>query len=244
MNAIRTFVQKIRRSLKDTAQEIGAMESGKKAAPADGGKGREIATVIAGFVLLALAILGVVLSAVLISRAAADARKADLDRQIAVYADRIAPVVLFDAGEFVNTETANNLSLLIPAYLKARETENQIRAVTATDAYGPNRLPASAVEEAAQDLFGCRVICQTFTLDGLMFEFSENERCFLSPLTAQIGMYTPSIRSLTETADGAELVVDYVEVGSAHEVSKTVRMTLTGKGNAAVITSITALPDE
>jgi hypothetical protein len=170
-----------------------------------------------------------------------------MEAKIDYYSVFIEPAVLFDTGEFVSTDNANNLSLLIPSFFKAQE--NAYAGVEERESMtmeGSNIalyiIREEQVQAAAKALFGKEVICQTFTLDGLTFEYVENEHYFLSPITLRLAMYTPHIVECTPTQNGVELIVEYVEIAAAvdHEVAKTMKFTLEGAYGKEIITAITA----
>lgn len=239
------LLKKIQHSLKQTEQEIAAMEqSGQTPPPRPQTRGKEIATAVVGFVIIALAICGIIFSILFFTHVQVHEEEAQQQARIDYYTDFLSPVVLFDTGEFTHPDSANNLSLLIPAFFKAQETVfagEDREYVTETDYSKRYILREEDVQAAAMSLFGRKVICQTFTLDGLKFEYENSEGYFLSSITMRLAMYTPRIKQYIPTDTGAELIVEYMEVatGKEYRVGKTMKITLQGKYQKEIITAIT-----
>lgn len=238
---------KLHRSLKASEQEIKKLEQQNNLPPV-GKKSRlrQRLTAVAGLFILLLALSGIVFGSLFVYHVKLHKEEETYQAQIRYYTDFIAPVVLFDTGEFVDPDHANNFSLLIPAFFKAQETvyagSEEREAITHTDVASRYIIRSEAVEEAAQALFGRTVLCQSFTLDGLRFDYVENEKYFLSPITLRIGMYTPNIVDMKPTDSGVELTVEYVEATAQqnYKVGKTMKITLEGEYQKEHITAVTA----
>ena len=247
MKLLQKPLRRLHNSLKATRQEIENLEKQNTEAPTKHSRKRDAVTASFGLLILLLAITGIVFGSLYFQNLKVEKKQAEYDELCAYYTGFIAPAVLFDTGEFVHLDQANNLSLLIPAFFKAQEIAYQNgeewETVTHSNTSAKYILPADAVEKAANTLFGRNVICQTFTLDGLVFEYVENERYFRSPITVQIAMYTPNITAITPTDTGVELTVEYVEAASRHikKVGKTMKFTLEGQYQQEVITAITSV---
>ncbi len=244
MSPFRKVLNKIQHSLKESEQEIIAMEqAGQTPEPIGKTKGKEIATAIVGFLIIGLAICGVVFGALFINHVQVHKEETEHQNRVDYYTDFISPVVLFDTGEFSHPDNANNLSLLIPAFFKAQEqvfAGEDREYVTETDYSKRYILREEDVQAAAMSLFGRKVICQTFTIDGLKFEFENNKGYFLSSITMRLAMYTPRIQKYTPTEDGAEMIVEYMEVatGKEYKVGKTMKITLKGEYQKEIITAV------
>ncbi len=240
-------MKNLHRSLKENEQEIRKLEKQNKLPKVSKqSRFREKLTAIAGLLMILLAIAGIVFGTIFFHHVKLHKQEAAYQEKIAYYTDFIAPAVLFDTGEFVSPSNANNLSLLIPSFFKAQEAayagkeerESVVNETTGTRYI----LREEEVQIAARTLFGQDVICQTFSLDGLTFEYVENEKYFLSPITLRIAMYTPEIAGMVVTETGVELIVNYVEIAAPdqHLVAKTMRFTLQGEYQHEIITGITA----
>ncbi len=245
MKLFEKTLNKIHRSLKSNEQEIKRLQREKpQREDAKESKLRQRLTAIAGLVILFLAVAGIFFCGLFFWHVDNHKKEAAYQQKIDYYTDFIAPVVLFDTGEFADPNNANNLSLLIPSFFKAQEmvyaTLEDREAVEGDSARYIIR--EEDVQEAAQRLFGRPVICQTFTLDGLTFEYVENEKYFLSPITVRIAMYEPKIQSIAKTQQGVSLTVDYVEVaaGQSNKVGKTMTILLQGDYQKETIVGVTA----
>lgn len=247
MNKFKQRFQKLHRYLKRGSQEVTRLEV-ENTRPAVGPKSklRKTLSAVAGLLILALAILGIVFSSIYIHHVNLHKEEEAYRQKVNYYQNFIAPVVLFDTGEFVDPNNANNLSLLIPAFFKAQETAyadiEERESITGKDTTTRYIIRSEDVNAAAKRLFGRSVIFQSFSLDGLLFEYVENEKYFLSPLTLRLMMYTPNITAITPTQKGVDLTVEYVEVAAEehYKVRKTMKISLEGEYKQEIITAVTA----
>ena len=249
MKLFEKTLNKIHRSLKSSEQEIKRLQREKpRQEVAEESKLRQRLTAIAGLVIIIMAVAGIFFCGLFCWHVYTHRKEAAYQAKIQYYTDFIAPVVLFDTGEFADPNNANNLSLLIPSFFKAQEMVyadlEERESVEGESARYIIR--EEDVQQAAQQLFGKTVICQTFTLDGLTFEYVENEKYFLSPITVRIAMYEPEIQSITKTQQGVSLTVDYVEVaaGQSNKVGKTMTILLQGDYKQETIIGVTAAPEK
>ncbi len=248
MKVLKNALKKLHRSLKENEQEIKKWEK-QKEAPKVVKQNRltEIMSAILGLVILALAIMGIVFSSLFFHHVKTHKKEEQYQSRMEYYTDLISPVVLFDTGEFAHPDMADNLALLIPSFFKAQETvfagSEDREYVTETDLSKRYVLREADVQAAARSLFGREVICQTFYLDGLKFEYKDSEHYYLSSITMRLAMYTPKIVSYTTTEKGVELTVEYMEVatGKEYRVGKTMKITLEGEYQKEIITGITAI---
>ncbi len=247
MKFIRKKLTKLHNFLKNKDKEITRLEK-DNLAPKAGTKGplRDKLAAAAGLVIIFLAITGIVFSSLFFNHVATHRKEQEYQEKLTYYTDFISPVVLFDTGEFTSPATADNLSLLIPSFFKAQEMVyadiEEREAVTQTDVRSRYIIRDEDVQKAAQHLFGQTVICHSFSLDGLLFEYVENEKYFLSPTTLWLAMYTPNITNIEETETGVALTVEYAQVAALdyYTVGKTMKITLTGEYKQEIITGITA----
>ncbi len=248
MKLFKNALKKIHRSLKENEREIKKLEKQNKIPDKpEQSRLKEGLTAAAGLLVLALAITGIVFSVLFFQHVKTHKQEERYQARMEYYTDLISPVVLFDTGEFADPDNANNLSLLIPAFFKAQETvfsgSEDREYVTETDLSKRYVVREEDVQAAARELFGREVICQTFYLDGLKFEYKDSEQYYLSTITMRLAMYTPKIVSYTLTDTGAELIVEYMEVatGKEYKVGKTMKITLEGEYQQEIITGITAV---
>ncbi|MBR3844360.1 MAG: hypothetical protein IKM39_02510 [Clostridia bacterium] len=247
MKRIKELLKKLHRYLKRGSQEVTRLEV-ENTLPQVGPKSRlrKRLSAIAGLVILLMAIVGVVFSSMFFYHIHLHKEEETYREKVNYYQNFIAPVVLFDTGEFIDPNNANNLSLLIPAFFKAQETAyadiEERESITGKDVATRYIIRSEDVDAAARRLFGRSVIFQSFSLDGLLFEYVENEKYFLSPLTLRIGMYTPNITQITPTETGVDLTVEYVEVAAEEQytVRKTMKISLQGEYKQEIITAVTA----
>ena len=250
MNILKKSLKKLHRSLKENEREIKKWEKQNKTPKNEKqiqSRLGEILTAVCGLLVIALAITGIVFSSLFIHHVKTHKKEEAYQSRMEYYTDLISPVVLFDTGEFTHPENANNLSLLIPAFFKAQEMvfagREDREYVTETDLSKRYVLHEADVQAAARSLFGREVICQTFYLDGLKFEYKDSERYYLSTITMRLAMYTPKIVSYTTTDKGVDLIVEYMEVatGKEYRLGKTMKITLEGEYQKEIITAITAI---
>ncbi len=249
MKLFEKSLTKLHRSLKSAEQEIKGLQRENKAPKvAKQSKLRERLTAVAGLVILLLAVAGIFFCGLFFTHVHNHKKETAYQQKIEYYTDFISPVVLFDTGEFADLNNANNLSLLIPSFFRAQETVyadlEERESVTATDVSSRYIIREADIQQAANELFGRTVICQSFTLDGLTFEYVENEKYFLSPITVRIAMYEPAVKAMEDTDKGTELTVDYVEVaaGQSNKVGKTMKIVLQGTYPNQTIEAVTAAP--
>jgi hypothetical protein len=245
-------LKKLHRTLKSTEREIQKLEiQNKMPKVAKQSKFRERLTSILGLITVVLAICGIVFGSLFFYHVRLHKQEKALEEKIDYYTVFIEPTVLFDTGEFVSTDNANNLSLLIPSFFKAQEmvyagVEERESLTVEGSSTSLYIIREEQVQAAAKALFGKEIICQTFTLDGLTFEYVENEHYFLSPITLRLAMYSPHVVGCIPVEDGVELTVEYVEIAAAeqHNVAKTMKYTLKGEYRKEIITSIVSVVEE
>ncbi len=246
MSKRKELLQKVHRYLKRENQELTRLEV-ENTMPAVGPRSRlrKNLSAIAGLVILFLAVIGVVFSCLFFAHVRLHKQEELYREKVNYYQNFIAPVVLFDTGEFTDPNNANNLSLLIPAFFKAQETAyadiEERESITGKDTATRYIIRTEDVDAAAKRLFGRSVLYQSFHLDGLLFEYVENEKYFLSPLTLRLGMYTPNVTAITPTEKGVDLTVEYVEIAAEehYTVRKTMKISLEGEYKQEIITAVT-----
>ncbi len=242
MKRLKQQFQKLHRYLKRSSQELTRLEV-ENTLPEQGpqSKLRKTLSSVAGLFILLMAIVGIVFSTLFFYHVHMHKQEQEYLDKVAHYQSFIAPVVSLDMGEFVDLDNANNLSLLIPAFFKAQETLyadiEERESITPNNSTKKYIIRGEEVTKAAMELFGRSVIPQSFTLDGMFFEYVENEKHFLSPITLKLSMYTPNIIAITPTEQGVDLTVQYME---AYKVRKTMKISLQGEYQKEIITAVTA----
>lgn len=242
MKGLKQRFQKIHRYLKRNSQELTRLEV-ENTMPEQGpqSKLRKTLSSLAGLFILFMAIVGIVFSTLFFHHVHLHKKEQEYLDKVAYYQSFIAPVVSLDMGEFVDLDNANNYSLLVPAFFKAQE--NLYSDIEERESITPTNTPKKyivrldEVNKAANQLFGRNVIPHKFAIDGLTFDYVENEKYFLSPTTFQLGMYTPNITAITPTENGVDLTVQYME---AYQVRKTMKISLQGEYKKEIITAVTA----
>lgn len=243
MKGLKKRLKQLHRYLKKSRQELTRLEV-ENTMPSQGpqSKFRKNLSAVIGLFILCMAVIGVIFSSLYFYNIRAQKEEAQYLEKVTYYQNFIAPVVSLDMGEFVNLDNANNLTLLIPSFFKAQQSvyANIEERASVSGGY---IIHGSEVNAAAKQLFGREVILQPFTLDGLRFQYVENEKYFLSPLTLRLQMYTPEITAITPTEKGVDLTVKYVEIAAEqdYKVGKTMKISLEGEYKKEIITAITAV---
>lgn len=126
------------------------------------------------------------------------------------YEQRLQALVMLDPLPFDDLDQADPALLKEAAIWAAVSTAQS--SATGLDAYerDPNTdsllLPAVEVDAAAASLLGAdyKLTHETFgTVSGDMtFEYDEEKQCYLIPVTGQVGMYTPKVKSSPKRAAG------------------------------------------
>ena len=134
------------------------------------------------------------------------------------YEQRLQALVMLDPLPFESLDQAD------PALFKEASVWAAVSAAqnsaTGLDAYerDPNTdsllLPAVEVDAAAASLFGpdYKLTHETFNNVGgdMTFEFDEEKKCYLIPVTGQVGMYTPKVVELDKKSGKLYVTVGYV----------------------------------
>ncbi len=166
------------------------------------------------------------------------------------YAEFIQPVVLYDPKPFSSIAYAQGEDLLKAAYWAAqlahnRSNEADYNQITLPDGSARYRMPIEEVLAQGRRLFGVDLSAQSFTIDGIVYEYDNAEGQLYVPLNTHSGLYTPKVTGVRKEAGRVELTVGYIStmaVGADPQPVKTMIYTLRedqGEWTVAAIANMT-----
>lgn len=166
------------------------------------------------------------------------------------YAEFIQPVVLYDPKPFSSIAYAQGEDLLKAAYWAAqlahnRSNEADYNQITLPDGSVRYRMPIEEVLAQGRRLFGVDLSAQSFTIDGIVYEYDNAEGQLYVPLNTHSGLYTPKVTGVRKDSGRVELTVGYIStmsVGADPQPVKTMIYTLRedqGEWTVAAIANMT-----
>ena len=138
------------------------------------------------------------------------------------YAEFIQPVVLYDPKPFASIAYAQGEDLLKAAYWAAQLAHNlsneaDYDQITLPDGSMRYRMPIEEVLAQGRRLFGVDLTPQSFTIDGIVYEYDDAEGQIYVPLNTHSGLYTPKVTGVRKAAGRVELTVGYISTMSVGE---------------------------
>lgn len=206
---------------------------------------RRWAAPLGGAVLL-LALIG---AASLISvgvRAVSGMMERSRQETYTAYAELIQPAVMYDPAPFDSIADARSEDLLKAAYWAAQlahnvSSEADYDTVTRPDGSVRYRMPIEEVLQQGRKLFGVDLTPQSFSIDGIVYEYDGDEGQLYVPLNSHSGLYTPKVTDARKTDGHIQLTVGYIStmsVGADSQPAKTMIYTLTENGGNLTVTAI------
>ena len=150
------------------------------------------------------------------------------------YAEFIQPVVLYDPKPFNSIADAQGEDLFKAAYWAAQLAHNNsneadYEQITLSDGSVRYRMPIEEILTQGRRLFGIDLTPQSFTIDGILYEYNDAEGQLYVPLNTHNGLYTPKVTAVRKKDGKVELTVGYIStmsVGTDPQPVKTMIYTL------------------
>lgn len=161
---------------------------------------------ILGACVILVVVVGILLSALGINSAVA-AAKAEKERRDEI-ADYISPVVAIGFQPYDNLSDVDMVMLLRCAALHA--VENNKDELKQNES-GRTELPVYMLKSAITDLFGDDIDLKyySFDIDGLLFEYDEQNKCYLYSAVGINPVYVPEIVTYSKSSDAVTVCVKY-----------------------------------
>lgn len=198
-----------------------------------------------GATVLLLSLVGVIALISLTAGGISKLVKSSREREFKAYEEFIQPVVLFDPAPFAHLSEATNDELLKAAYWAAQKecnsTDKQLEMSITSDNLVRYLMPQSDIQAQARRLFGAEVEMDSFTINGVVFEYDNTEQCVYVPITSHIGVYNPDVVKVKKEGNTTILTVHYIStsaVGDQPQPEKEMLFYLSGKEGNQIITAI------
>lgn len=127
----------------------------------------------------------------------------------------LQPVVLFDPQPFDDISQAQNQDLLKASYwaaqLKWNQSDQELEPYRSPQTGVVRfKMPQEEILSQAERLFDRTVQMESFTIDGVTFEYSQEEQCIFVPVTSHIGLYSPRVTDVKKENGQTVLTVQYI----------------------------------
>ena len=135
------------------------------------------------------------------------------------YAELIQPVVLYDPAPFDSIADARSEDLLKAAYWAAQLAHNASNepyydSITRPDGSVRYRMPIAEVLEQGRRLFAVDLTPQSFSIDGIVYEYDGAQGQLYVPLNSHSGLYTPKVTDVQKAGGRIQLTVGYISAMS------------------------------
>ena len=165
----------------------------------------------------------------------------------------LTDVVGLDPQPFGSLKAAN-AQWMLKASIWATVSKDQTVGAYGIDQNGRKILPEADVLKSYQQYFGAKAqpACQTFTDNGITYEYSAKLKCFYVPENVVGYIFTPKVSNIDRNGDTATLTVQYLPIAGwtkkpdgttvAPSPSKTMIYVLRGIGGQYEIAAIRNAP--
>lgn len=172
---------------------------------------RDRMTAVLGAVISFFVIIGVITSVSWIVRFSSElinstAQKTEFERYI-------FPLVIIDVPEFDTPEALDNSQIIASAIWAFIIDEDNDKAQYPHDDLGGMTVPEADIELYIRRLYGNELPIRHQTVDGASFQmlYDEAGKSYIIETTPRFLPYTPQVESISRTADGFILRVNYVQ---------------------------------